>query len=671
MATRRVLVCAPTMPEFDREGGSRRIFHLLEFFQQAGWTVSFAADNATGGQRYAKTLQQMGIAAYALEHSWLNGKDALIDPEKLFRAGRFDLVLFAFWSCAEKYTPLVRALSPASTLVVDSIDLHFLRESRRVFCNPERNGHPHALDTGYAQGMMRELNAYAATDAVLTVSDKEAEMVNDFVGKSLAYSVPDTEDSDVSTVPFAQRKGMLFVGNFRHPPNVQAVEYLCQDILPMVPPAILAEHPVYIVGNDPSEAVLNACRKVDGVRLVGWVPSVLPYLQRARVSLIPLCYGAGTKRKLMQSLMVGTPSVSTSIGVEGLNVEHDRHVLVADDETAFAAAIKRLISDEELWERLSIEGRNFITTVHGREAVFGRFTSVLAQITKSVLSVPIFCEELQAAGSTHFDDELDRTISTHALRQGKLRGTCNVSASETEFIISSANLREDVVSTVSSSINRHRQLVCTLSMALFGRPSFSLAGIAAHINQNSLKVYIAEANSVMSDFLKRNLKPELIVSSEYFGPDHRSGEKVKGILHQDLQRTSFGDETFDILVTSEVFEHIPDAISAEKEVMRILKPGGVYCFTVPFLPAAEHDLILASMDERGTIQYFAEPQFHGDPIRPEEGILVYRLFSFNDMKQRFESLGHEFKSYRFWSKALGILGDDCWAHAVRKGAAVL
>ena len=96
MGTRRVLVCAPTMPEFDREGGSRRTFHLLEFFQQAGWTVSFAADNAIGGQRYAKTLQQMGIATYALEHSWLNGKDSLIDPEKLFSAGRFDLVLFAF-----------------------------------------------------------------------------------------------------------------------------------------------------------------------------------------------------------------------------------------------------------------------------------------------------------------------------------------------------------------------------------------------------------------------------------------------------------------------------------------------------------------------------------------------------------------------------------------------
>ena len=125
METSRALVVAPKMPEFDREGGSRRIFHLLEFFQQAGWTVSFAADNARDGERYARMLQQMGIATYAFHESWLNGKNALIDPERLFGAGQFDLVLFAFWVCAENYIPLLRALSPAPTVVVDSIDIHF------------------------------------------------------------------------------------------------------------------------------------------------------------------------------------------------------------------------------------------------------------------------------------------------------------------------------------------------------------------------------------------------------------------------------------------------------------------------------------------------------------------------------------------------------------------
>jgi SAM-dependent methyltransferase len=178
-------------------------------------------------------------------------------------------------------------------------------------------------------------------------------------------------------------------------------------------------------------------------------------------------------------------------------------------------------------------------------------------------------------------------------------------------------------------------------------------------------VYIAETNSVIADFLGQNLKSNLFACSEYFGPSHASGEVVNGVLHQDLQRTSFEDASFDVVITSEVFEHIPDAIAAEAEVMRILKPGGIYCFTVPFFAVGESDVVLADLDESGQTRYFAEPQYHRDPLRPE-GVLVYRIFSFKGMKQRFEAMGHEFKTFRFWSRPLGILGSDGWAHVVQK-----
>jgi SAM-dependent methyltransferase len=267
---------------------------------------------------------------------------------------------------------------------------------------------------------------------------------------------------------------------------------------------------------------------------------------------------------------------------------------------------------------------------------------------------------------SRFDYELDKAVSQRALKQGRIQGFCNISGRSTEFLVSSDNLREGLLATVSSSINRQRQLICALSTAIFGQPTASLAAIAAYINQSKWKVYMAEANSVLSDFLKRHLNRDLLVCSEYFGPAYKPGQIVNGILNEDLQRTSFGDETFDLIITSEVLEHVPDAPLAEKELMRILKPGGIYCFTVPFLPIGEHDQILAEIDDAGQIRYFAEAQYHGDPIRPSEGILVYRLFSYNDLKQRFESMGHEFKSYRFWSEPLGILGSDCWAHTVRK-----
>jgi SAM-dependent methyltransferase len=280
--------------------------------------------------------------------------------------------------------------------------------------------------------------------------------------------------------------------------------------------------------------------------------------------------------------------------------------------------------------------------------------------------LPIFYEEFIPENHSRFDSELDEITKADALARRTMKGFCNISATETDFDISSENLRENIVARSSLSINRQRVVVCGLSCAIFGCPYASLDEITTYINEKRLKVYSAEANSSFFQHLKQRLRAELFFYSEFFGAEYKSGELVNDISHQDLQHTSFDAESFDIVLTSEVFEHIPDAVAAEREVVRILKKGGIYCFTVPFLPYKEHDLILAELDDAGTIKYLAEPQYHGDPVRPNEGILVYRLFSFNDLKQRFEALACRFLTYRFWSKSLGILDNNGWVHVVEK-----
>ena len=368
------------MPEHDREGGSRRVFHLIELLRQMDWAVTFIAENAIGGERYVRTLQQMGVATFASRNPWDIGAECLIAPETLISSGNYDLVLVAFWSQAERYLPLVRSLSPQTKVAVDSVDLHFLRRARNTFCN-RNGGPPPTLNIQYADEMIRELNVYAAADGVLTVSQKEADLIADFTGDPHSvFAVPDTENIQLSAVPFNERKGMLFVGNFRHPPNIQAVEYLCRDILPGLNPNILADHPLSIVGNGLDETVARYAEGLENVRMVGWVPSVLPYLEGARISVIPLLYGAGTKRKLMQSLMIGTPAVSTSIGIEGLDLKDGIHVLVADDPRKFAESIARLLVDRTLWEGLVVHGREHVVARHSTEAARGYLESAISAI---------------------------------------------------------------------------------------------------------------------------------------------------------------------------------------------------------------------------------------------------------------------------------------------------
>jgi hypothetical protein len=220
----------------------------------------------------------------------------------------------------------------------------------------------------------------------LTVSPKEAGWINDLTADChLAVPVPDAEELAASRIPVDDRRGVLFVGNFKHGPNVGAVEYLCREIVPRLNPRLLKDHPLWIVGNALNDSVRQAAKDIPGVRLVGWVPSVLPYLQQSRVAVIPLQYGAGTKRKLIESLMTGTPTVSTSIGVEGLNLQDNENVLIADDPENFARHIERLLTDRELWQKLASNGRSHILGLHGRVVAKQRWWNA---VEKSLLRMP-------------------------------------------------------------------------------------------------------------------------------------------------------------------------------------------------------------------------------------------------------------------------------------------
>ncbi len=274
--------------------------------------------------------------------------------------------------------PLIREQSPDTCVLVDSVDLEFVREARRIFGETSPNGDGRLLDASYARQVMSELNLYTVADGVLAVSAEEAGLLNSLLADpGLAHWVPDAEELAVSPIAGPDRKGIVFVGSFHHLPNVDALEYFCKDILPLLPESVLEHHPVWIVGDGLEEATSRVTLDTQNVRLVGWTPSLLPYLEHARVSVVPLRYGAGTKRKVIQALTVGTPTVTTSIGAEGLAVVSGEHLLIADDPAAFAEEIVRLVEDDDLWGRLATRGRSHVVGSHGRDAVRTRFFSAI------------------------------------------------------------------------------------------------------------------------------------------------------------------------------------------------------------------------------------------------------------------------------------------------------
>jgi glycosyltransferase involved in cell wall biosynthesis len=371
MTGRRALVIAPRLPEFDRESGLLRTWHLVDMLLRRGWGVTFGClRTPTDPERYTRELEVRGVET----HAPLRSLDEIREPT------RFDLAIIAYWHVAERFLPELRQAAPSTRVIVDSVDLHFLRDARERL-RPEDGVAPGRLGADEGDEFMRELNTYGAADAVLTVSEKEAALINDLVGsRDLAVSLPDAEDMRRSGLPLRKRRGILFLGNFLHAPNSDAASYLCEEIVPRLDQGLLAEHPVTVVGTAAEEHVPVPTHDHSHVKIVGWVPSVVPYLHAARVSIVPLRYGAGTKRKVIQALMAGTPTVTSSVGAEGIGLRHGREVLIADDPGAFAAGIERLLRRPLASWALARRGRAHAARLHGRAIVEEIFDRVLDDV---------------------------------------------------------------------------------------------------------------------------------------------------------------------------------------------------------------------------------------------------------------------------------------------------
>jgi glycosyltransferase involved in cell wall biosynthesis len=351
---RQALIVAPEIPAYDRESGARRLDHLIGMLRALGWAVSLRVESLDGGEAYLPRLHEAGIDV------GLIGAPPPTPP---------DLIVIQFWGVAEAHLPALRAAHPHAKILIDSVDLHFVREVRG------------GDFSGAGATFGRELAAYRSADGTLTVSQKEADWLMDLLPGTKAYVLPLMETFAPSPLPFAERRGIVFLGSFRHQPNVDALDWLVREIVPQLDPALLTAHPLQIIGYGLHEyAPAHAALKLHGVEMIGAVESVVPYLERARAMIAPLRFGAGTKGKLIQAALIGTPSVTTRIGVEGLPLEHEHSVLIADDAPAFAAALTRLLNDAPLWERLSAEARQRIEAQHSRAAVLARWRAVLSEI---------------------------------------------------------------------------------------------------------------------------------------------------------------------------------------------------------------------------------------------------------------------------------------------------
>lgn len=355
------LVIDAMVPRPDRDSGSLRMYGMLELIQSLGFQTTFLPADLDDGAGHGEALRQLGIEVLHAPYVRSPG-DYLSE-----HGARFDVVVLSRPGIAARLLQSVRRHAPRARVVFDTVDLRFLREAR--LAKLRGSG---LLGRAAADGEAEELDLVRNTDVTLVVSEVERGLLAERIPGADVRVVSNIVEVRGQVPGFDAREGIIFIGNFAHPPNTDAVLWLAGEILPRVRER-LGEVPVFIVGNDPPARIRALA--TSGFTVTGHVPQLEPYLDRCRLSIAPLRYGAGVKGKVNTSMANGLPVVATTIAAEGMHLVHGYDVLIADEPDTLASAVANMYSDRALWEHLSVNGienvRRHFSRAVAREAIEG------------------------------------------------------------------------------------------------------------------------------------------------------------------------------------------------------------------------------------------------------------------------------------------------------------
>ena len=222
----------------------------------------------------------------------------------------------------------------------------------------------------------------------------------------------------------------------------------------------------------------------------------------------------------------------------------------------------------------------------------------------------------------------------------------------------------DRMLTISSGINWRETLLCP-SCLMQNRQRASVHLFHKLFSEKSFTgktIYLTEAITPLYNYFKNdyhlifNTNPLTVVGSEYFGDQYQSGELVNDIRHEDIEKLSLENNSVASILSFDVFEHVADYKKGFAEAYRVLEEDGFILFTVPFDMDSRENIIDAVLNENGEVKYLTIPKYHGNPVCPEEGSLVFTSFGWDLLKDLGKIGFRNVRQYFYYSNYFGYLG---------------
>lgn len=362
-----ILVVDHYVPTYDRDAGSKTTFQYLKMFLKMGYVVKFLGDNFFHEEPYSTVLQQMGIEI-------LYGQDYQAGIWDWLRSHGSD-IQFAYLNrphIASKYIDFIKENTDIKVIYYGH-DLHFLREGREyeLTGNPERK-----QASEYWKSVEMSLMYKAAVSYYPSYVERDAikALDEEIPVKDIVAYVYEQFRMDIPG-DFAKREGILFVGGFAHPPNVDAVLWFVKEVYPLIrmqmekagqkPPVF------YVAGSKVTQEIKDLEQPGNGIVIKGFVSEeeLTRLYDTTRIVVVPLRYGAGVKGKVVEALYNGAAIVTTSIGAEGI-ADAGQVMTVEDEAASLAAGVLWLYSNPKECEDLSRKAQEYVKKHYSVDAAW-------------------------------------------------------------------------------------------------------------------------------------------------------------------------------------------------------------------------------------------------------------------------------------------------------------
>lgn len=344
-----ILVCDERIPSPDRDAGSARMFLILQALAKSNRVV-FLVFNRPHGIQYEQALWDIGVET----------GDA-VDYRSLIKRSGFAAAILSRPAIAGAMLGRVRRTDSKLKIIYDMLDVHHLRSAREAALTGNSRAARESeklrrLETRLARG----------ADLIWCGSSPDQKLMSRLAPGIPSVVVPTVHRLHGRGPACAEREQLLFVGNFSHRPNADAVHFLAREILPLIRKSLPGIELLVVGDNAPPEFAGYAS---NGVRVLGFVPDLDPIIAGCRVFVAPIRFGSGVNGKIGEALSYGLPVVTNTIGAEGWDFTDGKQVLIADAPNAFAAAVVRLYENAELWQTLSDNGYRHIAENYTPEVI--------------------------------------------------------------------------------------------------------------------------------------------------------------------------------------------------------------------------------------------------------------------------------------------------------------